>query len=219
MTYLSLVLLFLIPVSASMAIYAETARPRRAGMVYFFKPLTTVLVIGFAATLPAGDPVYRGAILLGLGACLAGDVLLMLPGDRFLPGLGAFLAGHLAYLAAFTRHAPVASVPVPFLGIGLMATAILSLLWSDLTRRLRVPVVAYVVVLGSMAAQALGQGAAIGGPAAWAGGIGGLLFFFSDAALAYDRFRRKFRAARLVVLGSYWSAQTLIALSITIHAG
>lgn len=207
------------PASAALAIFAESVRPRRATLVYFFKPLTTLLVFGVAATLPAGDPVYRAAILLGLGASLAGDVFLMLPGDRFLPGLGFFLIGHLAYLAAFTRYLPLAAEPLPFGVTGLLAAVLLSLLWAGLPRRIRIPVLAYVVVLGAMAAQAFGQGAVLEEPAAWAAAIGGVLFFFSDAVLAYDRFRQTVRAARLVVLGSYWSAQTLIALSITIHAG
>ena len=44
--------------------------------------------------------------------------------------------------------------------------------------------------------------------------IGAALFVVSDSFLAYDRFRQKFRAARIIVLSTYWAAQWLIAYSV-----
>lgn len=42
-------------------------------------------------------------ILLGLCLSLAGDVLLMLPSDRFIQGLAAFLVAHLCYNVGFAQ--------------------------------------------------------------------------------------------------------------------
>jgi uncharacterized membrane protein YhhN len=100
----------------------------------------------------------------------------------------------------------------------MVSAAIVSILWGGVPGRMRVPVLAYVVVLGVMAAQAITQGIALAVPAAWAGAVGGAVFVFSDATLAYDRFRRRFRWARAIVLASYWTAQALIALSVAIAA-
>lgn len=213
---LAVVLLVLILLSSTAAIVAESARPRRTRLVYVFKPLTTLLIFALAAVLPAPDSVVRTAILLGLGLSLAGDVFLMSPGDRFLPGLVAFLLAHLAYLAAFTRHVPLATLPLPFLVVGALGAAVASILWGGVPPRTRLAVLAYVVVLGTMTAQAISQGLVLTIPPAWAGAAGGALFFVSDSALAYDRFRRPFRWARAVILASYWMAQTLIAFSVAI---
>lgn len=214
---LAVVLLVLIALSSSVAICAESTVPRRPKWVYVFKPLTTMLVFALAAVLPAPDSVVRTAILLGVGLSLVGDVFLMSPGDRFLPGLAAFLLAHLAYLAAFTRHVPLAPMALPFLVVGALAAVIVSILWGGVPQPTRLPVLAYVVVLGTMTAQAISQGLVLAVPAAWAGAAGGALFFFSDSALAYDRFRRPFRWARVVILLSYWMAQVLIAFTVAIH--
>lgn len=206
---------FILPIilSALVSIYGETAHRRR--VVFIFKPLTTILVIALAASLPAAEAAYRNAILIGLGFSLAGDIFLMLP-DRFLPGLVAFLLAHLAYLWAFTRHVPFAAAILPFVVVALVSAAVLAILWAGVARRMRLPVVAYVVAIGAMTAQAITQGMLLAVPAAWASGIGAALFFLSDATLAFNRFRRSFRGARAIILSTYWAAQTLIALSVTI---
>ena len=39
--------------------------------------------------------------MAALVLCLAGDVFLMLPADRFVPGLASFLLAHLAFTVGF----------------------------------------------------------------------------------------------------------------------
>jgi uncharacterized membrane protein YhhN len=72
-------------------------------------------------------------------------------------------------------------------------------------------VVAYVIALAVMAAQAAVVGiAARGTPeAARARGlaIGGALFMTSDALLAINKFAMPLPAASLWILASYWTAQ------------
>ncbi len=209
------ILLLLIPASASITIYGEMAGPARRPVVYIFKPLTTFLIIVLAASLPAEpNGRYRLAILLGLVLSLAGDVLLMLPGDRFVPGLVAFLLTHLAYLAAFTSEAPFAAVPAAFVVFAIAEAPILFVTWPKLHRRLRLPVLVYAAILGAMAAQALTQALLFPVPAAVAAALGAALFVVSDSTLVVNRFVRPFRLAPLVILATYYTAQTLIALSV-----
>ena len=199
--------------SACLTIYGELAHRRE--MVYVFKPLTTGLILLLAALPPAeGETRYRLAIVLGLCLSLLGDVFLMLPGDRFVAGLAAFLLAHLAYLAAFTMMVPFGAEPAALLLYAAAAAAILILAWPRLGPRMRIPVIAYAAVLGGMAGQALTVASLAPAPPATAAAFGAALFVLSDAALVVNRFVRPFRLSPLVVLGTYYTAQTLIAVSV-----
>jgi len=71
---------------------------------YVCKPATTALLIGVALAL---DPVHsdtRAWFVAALVLALAGDVFLMLPGDRFVPGLASFLLAQLAFAVGFSLH-------------------------------------------------------------------------------------------------------------------
>jgi uncharacterized membrane protein YhhN len=172
-----------------------------------------------AITLPA-DPAgrYRLAVLLGLLLSLAGDIFLMLPGDRFIPGVAAFLAAHLAYLAAFTSFVPLAASPAAFAVVAAAVVAILAALWRSLPGPMRAPLVVYAIVLGSMVAQAISQWTVLRSAAAGAGAVGAVLFLLSDSTLVTDRFARPLRLAPLFVLGTYYAAQVLIAISLGVAA-
>ena len=170
-----------------------------------------------------GTPMRR-ALLAGLLLSLVGDVALLWPQQGFLPGLVAFLLAHLAYLWGFTRGVRLASSPAAFAGYALLAAAVLALLWPGVPAGLRPPVLAYVVCLAAMAAQAacvwraaLARGPAAAVPAVAYGrlaAIGGGLFLCSDALLAFNRFHTPLPLATLWILGSYWAAQWCIASSL-----
>ncbi len=182
--------------------------------VYVFKPLATLLVIALAVsdTRQVAGP-YRTWVVAGLVASLVGDVLLMLPQDLFLPGLGAFLVAHLCYLRAFTRDARFSGVLLTGVPLVVVAGVVLRLMWPGLGG-LAVPVVLYVAVIVLMAWQALErwrQGSH--GGAAWAA-AGALLFMASDAALGIARFRGAFPGSQVFVLATYYAAQFLIAGSV-----
>src|SRR3970040_1399630 len=121
-------LLPLIFLTAMLAIYGEMVGRRR--LVYVFKPLTTVLIIALAAQLPAeAASRYRAAVLAGLVLSLAGDVFLMLPGDRFIAGVAPSLAAHLSSLTAFTSPVQLAASPATFAVIAAVVAGILMALW------------------------------------------------------------------------------------------
>ena len=50
--------------------------------------------------------------------------------------------------------------------------------------------------------------------AALAAAVGATLFMVSDTALAANKFRTPFRSAELLILGTYYTAIWLIALSV-----
>ena len=181
--------------------------------VYIFKPLTTLL-IAILVFLP--DPPhatsYQYLIFIGLLFSLLGDIFLMLPTDRFIYGLGSFLVAHLFYIAAFTLFDHGLSVLYGMI-LGIVGFGMLRLLWPGL-KHLKLPVVLYAGVLISMAWIAL---SGLGGPyhtAARLASTGALFFVFSDATLAYNRFRKPFHLAQALILGTYYVAQWLIALSV-----
>src|SRR5260370_36234881 len=68
---------------------------------YASKPAVMVLLIAAAALLHPASQGERALFVIALVLGLAGDVFLMLPDDYLIPGIAAFLAGHLAYAAGF----------------------------------------------------------------------------------------------------------------------
>lgn len=185
------------------------------------KPVTTLLIAAIAWQVhdPA-RPFYRRAVLAGMLLSCLGDIALMLPMDAFVPGLVAFLLAHLCYIVAF-REGLRAGRDLLAASILLGAFAVLNVLglWPYLPAPMRMPVLAYVVVLASMAVLALArqwrspQPAVEARSAPWAA-VGALLFVASDSLLAWDRFAGGLPLASLLVLSTYYGAQYAIARSV-----
>ena len=198
-----------IAVSAALTIVAAR---RRGAAFYVLKPLTTLLILALVWTEPSSlTPFYRLLVAAGLVFSLVGDVLLMLPRERFAGGLVAFLVAHLLYIRAFTLDELGITWWI-VLPLAACAAVLLYILLPHVPRKLKAPVIVYALVLLAMAWAAAERCAA-----GWGGGAlaaaGAALFVASDAVLAIDRFARKLRGADAVVLGTYYAAQTLIALS------
>ena len=184
---------------------------------FVFKPLTTILIIVFAWRRGADHPETRRWVIAGLILSLAGDIALLWPKEGFLPGLIAFLLAHLAYLVAFTRVQRFAARPVVFVGYAVVAGLILWQLWPGVPTALRIPVLAYVLCLASMAAQAAVLWLASRDnlseePRNRILAVGGALFVLSDALLDTNKFgATPLPAASLSILATYWAAQWCIA--------
>jgi uncharacterized membrane protein YhhN len=207
-------LLVLAPVLAVLAIRAERVGART--QVYVFKPLTTFTILLIALLSPPPyRPGYHIPIVLGLLFSLIGDVLLMLPRDRFLAGLLSFLAALVCYTVAFVN---VAGFPVAWPAMIVLAAygvLLLARLWPHLGGY-RVPVMVYAAVLLLMCTAAFHQLAQQTAPRAWLAFIGAVLFVISDSLLALDRFAAAGAKPRqTLVLSSYFAAQWLIAVSVT----
>jgi len=188
-------------------IRAEYRGPQR--VIYIAKPLTTSLLVLVALLAKTPERSYQIAIVVGLLLSLAGDVFLMLPGDRFIAGLVSFLAAHIAYIVAFMGGGDHFALLLPYV---LVALAVLAFLWPRLGK-LKIPVVIYVVALVVMAWQAAVRAATIESAFTMAAAVGAVLFVISDGVLAINRFRLKFHAAQGVIMTTYVAAQMLIALS------
>lgn len=214
------ILLLMVSASAALHIRAEYQGLRK--QVYLFKPLTMVIIFCIALLGHEAAPAYRYLILAGLLASIGGDVFLMLPSDRFVAGLIAFLIAHLFYIAAFTSEITVLVwwplIPLAAVGV------ILYIVLAPSLGKLKLPVLLYIAVILLMtwlACTRLLQPGDTAGTAVLAsqGGAlaacsGAVLFVISDAVLALNRFRGAFRAAALLNLSTYFAAQALIAGSL-----
>ena len=199
-------------VSAILTIYAAAQNHRRL-LLYVFKPLTVVFIILIAleSSFPASS-FYRYMIIAGLTFSLAGDVFLMLPFDRFIQGLASFFVAHLFYIAAFIVEGgqeTYSTIIVAFMWYGM---SMVRLLWPHLGK-LRLPVLAYMLVIMMMGWTATGRWIGTKQPGSLFAFLGAILFIISDSALAVDRFKTRFRNSQLLILSTYFAAQWLIALS------
>lgn len=188
----------------------------RRGLAGALKAIPILALAGFAASVePAVGGRYAALVTAGLLLSAVGDVCLVWP-ERFTMGLASFLLGHCCYLAAFALGAAEGGAAWPWLaGIGLVAAALLAVLWRHLGR-VRGPVLLYVAVIAAMAWAAARRAGAPDTPAP-SGALalaGALLFMSSDAILAVDRFAYRVPAAHGVVMVTYYAAQTLIAASV-----
>lgn len=209
----TLLLTPLIALTAALTVRGEARGSRR--MVYVCKPLATGLILALALALP--EPVdggYRVLIAAGLLFSLAGDVFLMLPRDRFVAGLASFLVAHLLYVAAFAPRPPALRVPLVLAILLIYGIWQMRALWPHLGT-LRIPVLLYGAALMGMAWQAAERWAVLGTTPALLAAIGAGLFVISDSVLAWQRFVRPVRGGQAVVLGTYFAAQWLIALSVS----
>lgn len=177
---------------------------------YLLKPGTMVWIIILAATYLPSSTGSGWWILLGLLFSIAGDIFLMLP-KRFLHGLVAFLLAHLCYIVAF-----------PFiwrLGFALGSTVVLLLISLSFYllllpsarqqggRMLSIAVLIYILVISMMLWKALLTGIPLLI-------VGAILFYLSDAILAWNRFVTASPWSKYAVITTYYTSQFLFALSL-----
>jgi uncharacterized membrane protein YhhN len=207
-------LTILTALSATLHIRAEYSGERL--QIYVFKPLTVLFIIAIA--LQSEASVYGWLILAGLLFSLAGDIFLMLPRDRFLPGLASFLVAHLFYIAAFTQDGALRHLsPVTAIILLVYGALMLRLLLPSLGK-LRAPVMLYMLAILLMVWQASNRFLDRWTSDSLLALTGAALFAASDSVLALNRFRRAFRSAQLLILTPYFAAQWLIALSVALHS-
>lgn len=198
--------------SAVLATWSQAASRRRLHLVT--KPLTTGLVIAVAAAAAAPVPAaYKTLVLAGLAFSLLGDVALMFPDKWFTAGLVAFLAAQVLYILAFKPLPGHPVSPATFLPFVLFGLLMFFLLAPKLGP-MKIPVFVYIAAITTMAGFAAGRFVDRGGTRPLLAFVGAVLFLISDSVLAYDRFARKVPGARIIILGTYFPAQLLIALSV-----
>ena len=190
---------------------------------YVAKPATLVAVILAAWLLTRGphDGWMARFFLPGLVLSLAGDIFLLLPGERFfMAGLASFLLALLCYIVGLNPTLPPwpAFVLIPMVGtIGLpLIEGILSGLRRQNQTALTKPMVIYGLALSMLLVSAL---ATLFRPE-WAPVRRGLviagasLFYASDSMLAWNRCAAPLPRCRLWVMITYHLGQIGLAASI-----
>jgi uncharacterized membrane protein YhhN len=178
---------------------------------YLTKPAALAALLGVALALDPASSTVRAWFVVALAFSLAGDVLLMLPSDRFVAGLAAFLVAHLAYIGGLLADgvsagwlaAGLAVVAVTVVAIGRPLLAGVRRTATEMT----VPVTAYMAVISAMVVCAIGtgDGLAIAGAA---------LFYASDALIGISRFVRSTPWAPVAIMVTYHTGQCLLVLSL-----
>jgi alkenylglycerophosphocholine hydrolase len=208
-------------VSAACAIAADW-QERRPPAFFVLKPLTTLLIIGVAASLvgaaSAATP-YAQAVLVALAFSLLGDVFLMFgdgarASDRaFIAGLVSFLLAHLAFVFAFAQGLRAPELPAWLAVIVFYAGGLLVVLLPR-AGALKLPVLVYCLVLAAMVFAAAARHASFHDAASLRAVCGALLFLVSDSLLGWRRFVGRYRHAQALILSTYWGAIGLIAGSV-----
>ena len=180
---------------------------------YVGKPAVMLALIAFAVWMTPVSPTQRALFIGAFALGLISDVFLMLPRDMFMAGLVAALVEHVLYIAGFRARTFDATLFIIASVIAIVSVAVfLPPIQRALSKghpRLVMPVYAYVAVFVVMVASAGGSGSLVA--------LGGaLLFFYSDAILAWNRFVRPIRFGRVVNIVPYHLGQILLALSLVL---
>ena len=174
----------------------------RTAVEYVAKPAALAALIGYAAT--AVHP--SAGLVIALLLSLLGDVYLMLPGDLFAAGLGAFLLAHVAYIAEFDATW-IARLLWWVVVLGAAFPLARCVLRSIDDPTLRPAVGIYLAVIALMVASAVASGSGIAA-------AGALSFFVSDGIIAWDRFVHRLSWARPAIMVTYHLGQLALVVAL-----
>jgi uncharacterized membrane protein YhhN len=176
------------------------------------KPATLTLLVAVAVVLTPLSSGVRAWFVVGLVLSLAGDVFLMLPRERFVAGLASFLIAHVAYVVGLClAHDSwlLTAVGAAFVvgAMALVGRSVVGAVARGDEPAFKGPVVAYMTVISAMVVAAFGTGSLIAI-------VGAVLFYVSDAVLAWNKFVKPFRAGRIAVMVTYHLGQAGLVWSL-----
>lgn len=180
-------------------------------LVWAGKPVAATGFLVAAWGVGAAAHPYGQAVLVALALSWLGDMLLIPRDSRltFTGGLFAFLLGHLGFAVAFLiRGASLLWAGVAAAGLALVAVLVGRWLLPHAPSRLKGPVVAYIVVISTMVALAVGT-CAVHFDARIL--VAATCFFVSDLAVARHRFVHPSFANKVWGLPLYFGAQLVFA--------
>lgn len=194
------------------ALFAIVARQREQMKLYaLLKPLTTMLVIAIAIWVYGERPsTYSTVMVASLVLALIGDVLL-LKERLFTFGLGAFLLAHIGFTCAFASIAGFHLQWPPLALMALIGGGFYLYMFQHL-KQYALPVAIYICAIVAMNWQAIALAFYNDMPVFWVIAAASLLFSFSDAVIAYNKFKSPFRMAEPLILSTYWLAIYVFAL-------
>jgi len=180
--------------------------------------LMPTLALVFRINREGGPSGLTRRVLAALLFSWAGDLLLhvsLRTEGYFLYGLVSFLIAQVMYLAAFAgtpgpRFLSLRKagywLPIPLYGALLMAT-----LWEGLGP-MKGPVLVYAAVILGMLAAAADRYRKVNRSSYALVLAGAVLFVASDSLIAVNRFATPFAGARIAIMATYITAQSLIVL-------
>lgn len=191
------------------------------GLRLFSKPAVMLAILGWLWSIDGLTGQLRW-FAAGILFSLAGDIFLALPKEQFMGGLIAFLLAHIAYIIGLNPTLPSINLASLIIVIIVVLTAggfyqrITQALTLKGSEKLRLPVLIYTSVISIMLISALMT--LIRPDTDWpvASALlvsaGALLFFLSDALLAWNRFVQKISRADLKVMVAYHLGQVGLVL-------
>ncbi|WBL15751.1 lysoplasmalogenase [Sutcliffiella sp. NC1] len=181
---------------------------------FIWKPGTMILIIILAITESGLSTTFSYWVLSALVFSLIGDIFLMLREKWFIHGLVSFLIAHILYIVGFiVSFSFTFSFNIFLLVVALILLAVILYFYlfpnvrKEGGKKLLFAVAFYIIIITTMVSLAIMTGTKILIAAAF-------LFFVSDAILAVNKFKVRFRLADYFVMSTYFTAQLLFAISI-----
>ncbi len=184
------------------------------------KPLLLpCLVYWYISEINGDKDTMSKLMVAGLLFCWMGDVFLMFESRMplcFILGLASFLIGHIFYMFYFNKIPGNIKTKqginlLMFLPVAIYVAVLLSLLYPSLGP-LKIPVIAYALVLGTMLSMALMQYRKIAVNIALLFIAGAISFVVSDSLLALNKFHKPISQAGFFIMLTYCLAQYLIVM-------
>lgn len=175
--------------------------------------LTPLLLLMYLA----GSKEPQIPVVLALFFCFFGDLFMEFP-NCFLPGVSAFLVGHVFYSMRFVSDIGVGSklpwwiflFAIVYAAYGIIFRTKISI--PDLKKRTLVYIYSVIILISSfLSLLRLGS---VTGYSFWMILVGTLLFIISDSILAYDMFQKRIPNGKVWVMATYGAAQLMIILGI-----
>ena len=186
------------------------------------------------AVLCAALTLKHAGFLVGFLFCALGDALLQLDGrggypTLFVPGLAAFLIGHLLFVAGFYKMGGNKLEIVATAVSLLLAAGVVGLLWdgldpTDTVLCVALPVYAFTIATMSNRAVSLYRSLVNASAEQRLCGkcavLGAVIFMVSDTLIAVDRFKYDLGAWRnLYIEATYFTAIALISVGALVEDG
>ena len=159
-------------------------------------------------------------VILALVFCFLGDLFLEFP-KYFIPGLSAFLVGHVFYALKFLSDIGtgiklslwILLFAIVYIAYGFILNSKLSI--PDIKKRIAVYVYTAIILIASFLS--ILRFNSVSGYSFWIVLIGTLLFILSDSILAFNRFKKRSPYGSVCLMAAYGAAQLLIVLGILLE--
>ena len=197
---------YFIFLSSVLAIISKYKAPQFYSIVKPIPIILLLLQIYFSSNVLANQ-----LLLFGLIFSLLGD-LSLLRKNLFYLGLLFFLTAHILYFSLFIIFAIDVNwiLVVPFIFYSIILFSLLNLS-SKITSS---AIILYMSAISLMGFSGLNLYLERFDLPSLLIFLGGLLFILSDSVLAYNKFKSHFKVAEIVILSTYYLAQTLIVIGV-----